>query len=539
MAVAIAIGPKAGTIMTTTRSLTIQRCMVLENSSCRSQLPVAGTKKPADDLDLILLATGSWVLATAFLYHFPVRSLAQQLLEKIRKQELIKAGDRVGVAVSGGADSVALLLLLDELRAELGIVLSAVHVNHKLRGQESDEDERFVAALAQQHGLEFHTRPAPLAEPDSGIEAAARKLRYDIFRQLAREGRVSKIATAHTLDDQAETVLLRMMRGAGIRGLAGIHPRLVFEDEGGEVIRPLLSFRRADVAGFLRERQQPWHEDSSNRDLNFLRNRVRHRLLPLLKEDFGPAAVENLADLAEIARAEEEHWEKGHPEIRAGGDEYDGDEGRSLALSSLAILPVAAQRRMIRGWLEVNAAAASVSFRLLEEVRDLALGPSGKKLELSGGYMVRRTQRELCLERTADREESCDYEYRLTVPGQVDVPELGVRLEAVVVERESVPQDERAGMLDPAQLRGELVLRNWRPGDRFWPAHTKDAKKVKDLLNDRHIVGAAKVNWPVALAEGCGLVWMRGFPAPAEFEPTPGSGRVLLIRVIVGGERQE
>ena len=475
--------------------------------------------------------------ATAFLYHFPVRELAERLLKAIRKQELIKAGDRVGVAVSGGADSVALLLLLVELRAELGIVLSVVHVNHKLRGQESDEDERFVAAVAQQHGLELLTHTAPLAQTDSGIEAAARKLRYDIFRQLAREGRIAKIATAHTLDDQAETVLMRMLRGAGIRGLAGIHPRIVFEDKRGEVVRPLLGFRRADIEAFLREREQPWREDSSNLDLTFLRNRVRQRLLPLLKEDFGAVAVQNLADLAEIARAEEEHWESGHPEIRAFGHAHGSDEDRSLALSSLAMLPIAAQRRMIRGWLEANAADASVSFRLIEEVRDLASGPAGKKLELSGGHVVRRTQRDLCLERASDQEESSDYEYRLPVPGQVDVPELGVRLEAAVVERESVPKDERAGVLDPARLPKELVVRNWRPGDRFWPAHTKDAKKVKELLNDRHIAGAAQGSWPVALAEGCGLVWMRGFSAPAEFAPPQSSGRVLWIRVSGGGER--
>jgi tRNA(Ile)-lysidine synthase len=226
----------------------------------------------------------------------------------------------VAAAVSGGADSVALLCLLLELRAELGIVLSVAHVNHKLRGEESDEDERFVAKLAGQHGLELHVRrrrltgggvPTPgrnRPPASAGIEAAARELRYGFFRQLAREGRVTKIATAHTLDDQAETVLLRMFRGTGIRGLAGIHPRIVFEEQGrafGEVVRPLLGFRRAALLEFLRERGQAWREDSSNRDIAFLRNRVRHRLLPVIGEEFGEAAIEHMGELAEIARAEE------------------------------------------------------------------------------------------------------------------------------------------------------------------------------------------------------------------------------------------
>jgi tRNA(Ile)-lysidine synthetase-like protein len=160
---------------------------------------------------------------TLLLYHFPVHDLAKRLLKTIRKRQSMRPGDRVAVAVSGGADSVALLCLLLEVRSELGIVLSVAHINHKLRGEESEADEKFVRELAGQHTLELHLCKAPLNQSSSGIEAAARRMRYDFFRQLAIEDRVSNIATAHTLDDQAETVLLRLFRGTGIRGLAGIH----------------------------------------------------------------------------------------------------------------------------------------------------------------------------------------------------------------------------------------------------------------------------------------------------------------------------
>lgn len=461
--------------------------------------------------------------------------LAKRLFKTIRKQELIEPGDRAAVAVSGGADSVALLLLLLEIRAELGIVLSVVHVNHKLRGQESDEDEHFVAALARKHDLELHTQAAPLNRPlESGIEGAARKLRYDFFRQLTREGKVSKVATAHTLDDQAETVLLRIVRGAGIRGLSGIHPRLVFEDQDnlrGEVVRPLLGYWHSELETFLHARDQKWREDSSNRDLVFLRNRVRHRLLPLIKEDFGSAAVENLADLAEIALAEEEHWELSHPEISS----INGSQEtlpRSLALTPLLTMPLAAQRRSIRGWLAMNAPDLPVSFRLIEEVRDLACGPSGRKIELPGGNLVRRTQGDLHLE-LAREADSRDYEYRLRVPGQVEISELGIRLEAILTDRETVPKDECERLLDPARLPQELVVRNWRAGDRFWPSHTSEEKKVKELLNDRHIIGANKALWPVAVTETHGLVWMRGFSTPANLQS--GNGPVLWIREVIRG----
>jgi len=424
-----------------------------------------------------------------------------------------------------------LLLFLLELRPELGIVLSVAHVNHGLRGEESDADQRFVAEFAKKNGLELHAQKAPLNRPPaSGIEGTARKLRYDFFRQLACDRKVSRIATAHTLDDQAETVLLRILRGTGIRGLSGIHPRLVFEASGrayGEIVRPLLGFRRAEMESFLRERGQDWREDSSNRDLAFLRNRVRHRLLPLLKEDFGSASVENLADLAEIARAEEDHWQAGHPEIRGHGSTGNIKTG-ALTVASLLSLPVASQRRLIRSWLEANLSDLSVSFRLIEEMRDLAGGPAGKKFELPGGQFVRRTQRDLCLE-PGTPQETVHYEYRLAVPGQVEIRELGIRIEALLAERKNVPETEHEQLLDPARLPRELTVRNWSPGDRFWPAHTKEPQKVKELLNDRHLIGLEKKLWPVAVAQDLGLVWMRGFAVPAGLQPPSGSSRVLCI----------
>ncbi|HYK49860.1 MAG TPA: tRNA lysidine(34) synthetase TilS, partial [Terriglobales bacterium] len=309
--------------MTDTSSLAIQRCIVRKHTIW---LFPGSSRYVSWSPPHSLMATR--LPALAFLYHFSVHGMAERLLKTIRKQELIKAGDRLAVAVSGGADSTALLLLMVEVRSELGIVLSVAHVNHGLRGKESDADEQFVAELAERHNLDLHSQKAPLKSTSSGIEAAARKLRYDFFRQLVRNGKLSKIATAHTLDDQAETVLLRILRGTGIRGLSGIHPRLVLEDGdagSGEIVRPLLGFRRVELEAFLRDQGQEWREDSSNRDLTFLRNRVRHRLLPMLMEDFGLATADNLADLAEIARAEEQHWETGHPEI-------GNAEERSLAV---------------------------------------------------------------------------------------------------------------------------------------------------------------------------------------------------------------
>jgi tRNA(Ile)-lysidine synthase len=512
-----------------------------------------------------------------------VHELAERLLKTIRKQQSIRAGDRVAAAVSGGADSVALLCLLLELRSELGIVLSVAHVNHKLRAEESDEDERFVANLARQHGLELEVRDAPVnrshnSKIGSGIEAAARELRHGFFRQLAREGRVTKVATAHTLDDQAETVLLRIFRGTGIRGLSAIHPRIVFEEQGrafGELVRPLLGFRRAALQEFLRERGQSWREDSSNRDIAFLRNRVRHRLLPMIAEEFGEAATEHMAELAEIARAEEEHWERGHPEIAAASPAAEAKQAAkkvrsvsgyrfsdtanssksdaplgaavrpetrppaSLPLAPLSALPLAAQRRLVRGWLETNAPDLSISFRLIEQALELARGsaekrPAGTRLELPAGRNLRLGRQELLLELEPFRApgDAPDYEYALAVPGTVEVPELRACIEARVVDAGRVPEDDRGQLLDLGRMPKQILIRNWRPGDRFWPAHTAAARKVKELLSDRHATGPEKKLWPVAVAEGCGLVWMRGFAVPAAFQAPTEASQAIRIREI-------
>ncbi len=478
-----------------------------------------------------------------------MHALAEQLLKAIRKQESIHAGDRVATAVSGGADSVALLRLLLELRAELGIVLSVAHVNHKLRGAESDEDERLVAQLARQHGLDLHVCEGPVdrslrSESGSGIEAAARELRYGFFRQLARAGRVAKIATAHTLDDQAETVLLRIFRGTGIRGLSGIHPRIVFEERGqtfGEVVRPLLGFRRSALTEFLRECGQAWREDASNRDVAFLRNRVRHRLLPLIAEEFGEAAIEHMGELAEIARAEEEVLSTQYPV--PGTQQAEGGKTRqaaSLPVGPLLALPLAAQRRLLRGWLQAKARDLSISFRLIEEALELAHGPAGKKMELPEG-ILRRGRLDLLLEskpfggrRETGHRQAPDYEYALAVPGAVKIPELGASIEAHVVDAAGVAEDERGQLLDLQRMPKEVLIRNWRAGDRYWPAHTAAAKKVKELLTELHATGAEKKLWPVAVAAGCGLVWMRGFAVPAAFRTPAGAAKAIWIREIAG-----
>jgi len=612
-----------------------------------------------------------------------MHTLAERVLSLVRRGELVSAGERVGVAVSGGIDSVALLRLLLELRGELGIVLSVVHFNHGLRGAESDADQEFVAKLAREFDLEFHVDGedvgAQAAEDHVSIETAARELRYGFFRYLLGAERnpsgaeapvhrgdenrsaesaappkgepsqsesknepqglkpdpaktpfrgpegplfhgggergsaaahpdkvdrgsataspnpalvprnsaisLNRIATGHTLDDQAETVLMRMIRGAGLRGLGGIHPRIPVEDDdgeaSGEIVRPLLGVRRRELENYLNDIGQSWREDSTNTDEHFTRNRIRKLVVPLLEREFNPAVAENLAELAEIARGEEDYWENevsgwlgttvqwSQPEwARAASVEKSlvqiaglgesgsaavsaGSDDLRIRIDNAAWLvmnasvprmwflsePAAVQRRLVKAIGEN--AGIPLEFKHVEEIlRVAAEETSGKEVSLPLGWRLVVEPEELAFMTPDLRELSPqrDYESDLSIPGEVVVHEAGF-----VIEVRRIPSGDQAAynpyhLLDEESLPGPLRVRNWRPGDRFWPAHTKSPKKIKELLQDRRVAQSERGLWPVILSsdeKGDQIVWVRGFPVPAKLRAQPGRAAILIVEKLI------
>lgn len=487
---------------------------------------------------------GRWVTRPP-MYYVCVQELAHVVFEYVRKQALLKAGDRVGVAVSGGADSVALLCLLLELRKEIGIVLSVVHFNHKLRGVDSDDDEHFVAELAGQHQLELHRESGQVAayaaEKHLSLETAARDMRYQYFRRLLLDGQLNRIATAHTLDDQAETVLLKIVRGAGSRGLAGIYPQLSvagsqFSEKAAAIVRPLLANKRRDIESYLLGIGQGWREDKSNRDLRHLRNRVRHGILPRLERYLNPAVREAFAETAEIARAEEAYWEQEVaralpliwkvPAGRSHDSWRDAAAARALNLAALSSLPLALQRRLIRAANEDL--GLRLEFHHVEEILALCANHAGSTM-LPEGWMVSLKQGELRFEPRSNTLAKPDYEYCLPVPGSVEVRETESRFEAVLVHGNAAEGYNPEDLLDGELLAKELKVRNWHAGDRFWPGHSKAPKKIKELLQDRQVVGLERKLWPVVVS-GADVVWVRGLPAPAQWRQQNPHCAAVLIR---------
>ena len=438
---------------------------------------------------------------------------------------------RLAVGLSGGADSVALLRALQARSGELGLVLSAAHMHHGLRGEEADGDLEFSRQLAAELGLPFHEARVDVAaaakaaagnedEPDKpnkpdkareSIEEAARRLRYGWFRQLMAAGEVEAVATAHTRDDQAESVLGKFLRGAWTEGLSGIHP--ILESPEGRILRPLLAATRAEVEAYLRQLGQGWREDSSNRDLVYTRNRLRHELLPLL-EGWNPQLREHLAQMAILAR-DEEAWAQtqvaalaqqilmpGRP-VRGGGRAggQGGGLGERLAIevARLAEQPVAMQRRLLR--YAAERLGAALDFASTEALRTLALtGHAGQKRELAQGLRGERSHRELQLGLAAGGGAKAAQEYPLAIPGEMIAPDFGIRVQ-----------------VEAAACGQTALLRNWRPGDRVRVRYSSAPRKVKEVLERLRVTGSSRTLWPV-LEVGGRIVWMRG----VELEPESG-----------------
>ena len=469
-------------------------------------------------------------------------SLKQQLLANLKKHEMLRPGERVGVAVSGGADSVALLLLLLKLREKLGIVISVVHFNHKLRGKASDADEAFVAKLAAKHGLEFHSASADVAkkakDERANLEDAARRARYDYFRSLAESGACKRIAVGHTADDQAETVLAHLLRGTGLTGLGGIHP------VAGPVIRPLLGVRRSELRRFLRAQKQTWREDATNRDTKRTRARIRKKLLPLLEKQFQAAIVEHLGTLAELAR-EDDAFLVAIAEERMGALIQKSGEGARIGIEELfqpwkkkefntectekTWEAMALSKRMVRRIVEsIKPRDGQLGAGHVEAVLQLARsGQNGNALPLPGGVEVRKERDALVFQAMENerarvsRSSRKEYEYNIDLANGargVSVAELRCVFRLRVIDwPPKRGETSRDGVvLDRDRLRFPMVLRNWRPGDRLHPQGHRSAHKLKRLLNEKRVSRWERDGWPVLTCGGV-LAWARGFPVAAEF----------------------
>jgi tRNA(Ile)-lysidine synthase len=493
-------------------------------------------------------------------------SLAKRVQSFIEEHQMFRAGDRVGVAVSGGADSVALLLLLVELQASLGIRLCVLHLNHKLRGTQSEKDEKFVKELSSALGLEFFSMREDVAararQQRGNLEEVARTLRFEFFTAAVEAGRATRVAVAHSADDQAETVLAHLIRGTGPAGLGAIYP------VAGIVVRPLLDVRRAELRDYLRKRKQTWREDRSNLDTTRMRARIRHKLLPLLENDFQQAMVGNLSRLSKLAREDELFWNLlvedcyeamvkktgttcsiAIPDLLAPLH-FGTRSASEMESSSLAALTKRLIRRVIlevknkaRKRVGLKSDRKQVTSEHISQVIQLAkTGTSGHAIHLPGGIVVgrefdrvifsSRTAQPSARDRTPDRAKRYEYQVVLDAGGSatVQVAEIGSIFRLKVIDWPPLTSETRllVAALDQALLRPPLLLRNWRPGDSYRPHGRKRMRKLKRLLLEKRVGLRDRAGWPVLTSAGA-LVWARGLPISAEFAPGHETRTSLVI----------
>ena len=476
-------------------------------------------------------------------------SLTERALAAIHRHALLRDGSRVLIGLSGGADSVALLLLMRELERDGALtVAGAAHLNHQLRGAEADGDEAFCAALAGALGVPFAAERVDVGAlaraQKRSIEDAARIARQAFFERTAVALGADVVAVAHTREDQAETFLLRLLRGSGARGLAAILPR------AGRVVRPLLDVARADLRAYLASRGQAFREDSSNADVAMTRNRIRHELIPSLESRFSPRVTAVLAREAALARQDEEFLQA--EAIKLSARIVLSDVAVRIDAAGLSRAPRALSSRVAQAALARFAGSKSITFDHVERVLALADGAGeGRAVSLPGQYAV-RAGGSIVLRpgRSRVRGGVNGFAFSLSIPGEVQLGPQGLAVGA-----EHVPCPAEAVREGGPALAGEnrrqrkwvgrgsevgvatrtlelpLGVRNRRPGDRFRPLGAPGGRKLQDFLVDRKVPRDERDALPLVVDGRDRIVWVVGQSVAEDFRVTDASQGVLLLKV--------
>jgi tRNA(Ile)-lysidine synthase len=463
---------------------------------------------------------------------------ARKVARTITRHGMLAAGDRVLAAVSGGADSTALLHIMHAMGPRLGITLAVAHLNHGLRGRAADDDARFVESLAGRLGLVFHKERIRLDPSRGSVEERGRQARYDFFQTLAEKYGYNKIALGHHMDDNAEAVLLHLLRGSGTRGLSGIPPV-----RGQRIIRPLIDLRRQEIIAFAREHGISFVQDASNADPRFDRNRIRQGLIPLLQRDFNPNVTAVLHRTADLCR-QEEHWLQTllAPILEETMESLD-PRCMVLRTQRLSVEPPAVQRRLLRDGLHRwRGSLKRIGMDHIDALIEL-LGPQseGKRLCLPNRIGVQRDGPRLRFTIRSGRgctpSPAPDYLYEIPLsdenPCTVSVPESGLLFHFALLTGGDDPcrdaADGSAVWFDADRVIFPLCIRNFRPGDRMRPSGMQGHRKIKKIFNDRKIPAARRHGTPLLIG-GREILWVVGVRRSETGIPTGRTLRKLLVR---------
>jgi tRNA(Ile)-lysidine synthase len=459
--------------------------------------------------------------------------IIKTFIETIHDFNLLQRGDKVCVAFSGGRDSTALLSLFLEIQRDWDLSLYLCHFNHGIR-EGAAVDERFVRAVAKSLKiplfLESADIPTYAKQNKMNLEGAGRVLRYEFFDRIADTIGGAKIATGHTMSDQAETFFLRLIRGSGARGLAGIYPAVE-----GRVIRPLLRIDSEGIEDYLEKKKLEYRIDESNSDPSFLRNRIRSDLIPYLKANFDPKIVPRLGKLTSLLMEEDALLESlsatEAQDVMAQDVIRESDSRVSLDVKRLLALPLAIQRRVVRRFVHtLRGDLRRISFEDVEQI--LRLG-EGKEFSLKENLVLRREQGLVFLKE--DLPPVAEYTYSWTWSQILNLKELGMRIEGKKQDLETYfplkTDDRLEACLDWDKLVFPLHVRNRQGGDRYQPLGSPGRKKLKEIMRAKGISQRERNRHPVFLS-GDDIVWVLGLPVSEKHKVTPRTRKVFVITAI-------
>jgi tRNA(Ile)-lysidine synthase len=454
----------------------------------------------------------------------------ERVLKYIREKQMVKPGDRVIVGVSGGADSVCLLFLLKTFAPVLGITLSVIHIEHGIRGKESQKDADFVENLCGEWNLpcrvERRDIPGLSKEWKCSEEEAGRRVRYEVFQREKEALGGNRIAVAHNRDDQAETILWNLVRGSGLTGLGGIRPIR------GEIIRPLLILTRTEIEEILKKEGIPWREDASNQELIYTRNRIRKKILPLLKEELNSQAAEHIVQAGEKIQAAEEYFcREGRRKAERLGKAGEGGFylQKSGLLQEASVLRPYILREGMKEFLGISPENfSSVHF---QEILELLEKQSGKKLSLPKKLLVRTEGDYLVFEKNGQKKEDFSEEMELLIPGETHFGGLTFKTSVEPYKKEIIPEKIYTKWFDYDTIKNTVHLRKRQRGDFLTINREGNVKTLKKYMIDEKIPSGERERICL-LADGAHILWIVGYRISEAYKVRETTKRVLKVQIM-------
>ena len=453
-----------------------------------------------------------------------------KIFETVRKtitsHQLLEKRDKVLIAHSGGADSTALLFVMQGLQREYQLELFVGHFNHRLRPNAS-ADEEFVRGMAKECGLPLFVASEDVRffaeEQRLNLEEAARKMRYDFLKRTAEKIGGAKIATGHTMNDQAETFFLRLLRGSGLQGLGSIFPVV-----DGKIIRPLLLVERKEIENFLNKRGVAFRIDESNLERKLTRNKIRLDLIPYLQKDFEPNIIPQISKIVSILQDEESLMAKLAGK-EAGRLVFKDGERIFLNIEAASSLPVGLARRIVRIFIsKIKGDLREISFKDVEALLRLQVGES---VTLKKDIHLKREKKFISRQKKLEQQEEYEYEWNGNSP--LEIEELDVLVKAVKKKRGTYFDfdDTSRAILDSKKMAFPLLVRNRREGDRYWPLGSPGHKKLKEIMRAKAIPVEERDRRPVFVSKGK-IIWVLGLPVAEECKIDRSTRELVILSVL-------